>query len=305
ADHEPADLRGHTLDCPLCSPSGAAPRAATCSCKLALSQRRGARVKPRSEESSNMVSPPGRGVFCNRTLNMRSIRAIGYDMDYTLVHYQVAAWERRAYDEVRDRLAARGWPCGDLEFDARRVIRGLVLDLERGNLLKCNRFGFVRKASHGTRTLSFDELRHAYTRTLVDLSEPRWVFLNTLFSLSEGCIYAQLVDLLDAHRLPGPMGYAELYGEVKSELDRAHVEGQLKAEVIADPDRYVVADAETALTLLDQKAAGKRLLLITNSEWSYSNAMMAWSFERFLPSGMNWRELFDVVIVGARKPDFF
>lgn len=31
--------------------------------------------------------PPERGIFCNRTLNMRSIRAIGYDMDYTLIHY--------------------------------------------------------------------------------------------------------------------------------------------------------------------------------------------------------------------------
>jgi HAD superfamily 5'-nucleotidase-like hydrolase len=244
-------------------------------------------------------------VYCNRTLNMRSIRAIGYDMDYTLVHYRVAAWEQRAYEHVRDRLVARGWPCAGLEFDPARVIRGLVLDVERGNLLKANRFGFVKKAAHGTRVLSFDELRAEYARTMVDLAEPRWVFLNTLFSLSEGCIYAQLVDMLDAGELPGPMGYAELYNVVKVELDRAHVEGQLKAEVVADPERYVIADGETALTLLDQKAAGKRLLLVTNSEWGYTSAMMAWTLERFLPAGMRWRDLFDVVIVGARKPDFF
>ncbi|MET0283873.1 MAG: 5'-nucleotidase domain-containing protein, partial [Polyangiales bacterium] len=30
--------------------------------------------------------PPGRRLFCNRTLNMRSIKAVGFDMDYTLVH---------------------------------------------------------------------------------------------------------------------------------------------------------------------------------------------------------------------------
>jgi len=29
---------------------------------------------------------PARGLFCNRTLNLRGIQAIGYDMDYTLVH---------------------------------------------------------------------------------------------------------------------------------------------------------------------------------------------------------------------------
>ena len=30
-----------------------------------------------------------RGIFCSRTLNLRSISAIGYDMDYTLMHYNV------------------------------------------------------------------------------------------------------------------------------------------------------------------------------------------------------------------------
>ena len=31
--------------------------------------------------------PPGRQIYSNRTLNLRTIRAIGYDMDYTLLHY--------------------------------------------------------------------------------------------------------------------------------------------------------------------------------------------------------------------------
>ncbi|WP_442978427.1 5'-nucleotidase domain-containing protein, partial [Salinibacter sp.] len=30
-----------------------------------------------------------RGLFCNRTLNLRGIQAIGYDMDYTLIHYHM------------------------------------------------------------------------------------------------------------------------------------------------------------------------------------------------------------------------
>jgi HAD superfamily 5'-nucleotidase-like hydrolase len=249
--------------------------------------------------------PPSRRVFCNRTLNLRSIRAIGYDMDYTLVHYHATEWERRAYEHVRAQFLARGWPVGELAFDPQQVIRGLVLDVEQGNLLKANRFGFVRAATHGTRALSYDELRESYGRTIVDLAEPRWVFLNTLFSLSEGCIYAQLVDLLDGGALPGPMGYRELYRQVKDSLDRAHVEGELKREVAADPARYVAVDTETPLALLDQKHAGKRLLLITNSDWSYTNTMMSLAFDAQLPAGAGWRSLFDLVIVGARKPDFF
>eukprot|EP00798_Chlamydomonas_sp_ICE-L_P019955 gene19955-26663_t len=41
---------------------------------------------------------PQRAIFCSRTMNMRSIKAIGYDMDYTLIHYDVNAWEGRAYE---------------------------------------------------------------------------------------------------------------------------------------------------------------------------------------------------------------
>jgi HAD superfamily 5'-nucleotidase-like hydrolase len=265
--------------------------------------------RPRPRRTVAMIEPslvpPERGVFCNRTLNLRSIRAIGYDMDYTLVHYREAEWERRAYEHVRGQFARLGWPVADLEFDPEKVIRGLILDIEQGNLVKANRFGFIKRAAHGTRFLSYDELRQAYQGVIVDLSEPRWVFLNTLFSLSEGCIYAQLVDRLDRGELPGPMGYRELYARVRDQLDGAHVEGQLKAEIVAHPETYVVLDEEAPLALLDQKTAGKRLALITNSEWGYTQAMMSYAFDRFLPAGTTWRELFDIVVVGARKPDFF
>jgi HAD superfamily 5'-nucleotidase-like hydrolase len=249
--------------------------------------------------------PPERGLFCNRTLNLRAIKAVGYDMDYTLIHYRVEAWERRAYEYIRDRLVAQGWPVGDLTFDPALAIRGLIIDTEKGNLLKANRFGFVKKALHGTRPMDFEAQRNEYARTIIDLSERRWVFLNTLFSLSEACLYCQVVDLLDAGKLPGPMGYTDVYEHVRRSLDATHMEGALKAEIIADPGRYVLAEPDTALALLDQKNAGKKLLLITNSEWTYTVPMMHAAFDPHLPKGMTWRELFDVVIVSARKPEFF
>ncbi|MFN7134465.1 MAG: 5'-nucleotidase domain-containing protein, partial [Myxococcales bacterium] len=178
--------------------------------------------------------PPERGIFCNRTLNMRSIKAIGYDMDYTLIHYRVEEWETQAYEHIRQRLLARGWPVQQLKFDPAQVIRGLVIDLEEGNLVKANRFGFVKKAVHGTRPLDYEKQRRSYARTLVDLSRERWVFLNTLFSLSEACIFGQLVDLYDDGRLPEVKSYTEVYKHVRQTLDAAHMEGQLKAEILGD-----------------------------------------------------------------------
>jgi len=249
--------------------------------------------------------PRSRGVFCNRTLNFRSLKAIGYDMDYTLVDYQVAAFERQVYEFARQRFLAGGWPVQDLTFDAEMVARGLVIDTELGNVVKANRFGLVRRAMHGSVPMDFARQREVYSGTIVDLADPRWVFLNTLFSLSEGCLYAQMVDLLDQHKLPGVLGYRELYNRVRSMVDLQHLEGRLKAEIIAAPEACVVLDPEIPLTLLDQRHAGKKLLLITNSDWTFSTAMMTYAFDRFMPSGTTWRDLFDLVIVGARKPDFF
>jgi 5'-nucleotidase len=249
--------------------------------------------------------PPERQIFCNRTLNLRAIEAIGYDMDYTLIHYHEREWEQRAYEHIQQKLGARGWPVEGLAFDPEMMERGLVLDVELGNICEANRFGFVKQACHGTRRMSLTQLRETYARTILDLAAPRFVFLNTLFSLSEGCMFAQLVDLLDARKLDEVMGYSDLHRAVRRSLDEAHMEGQLKQEIIADPDRFVVLDEQTPLTLLDQRRAGKRLLLITNSEWSFTRSMMRYAFNRFLPEGMTWRDLFDVIIVSARKPDFF
>lgn len=251
------------------------------------------------------ATPAERRIFGNRTLNLRSIRAIGYDMDYTLIHYRVDEWEHRAFVHTRERLVASGWPVGDLEFDPSSVIRGLTIDTELGNLVKPTRFGYVIRAAHGSEFLEFDRLRRDYQATAVDLADPRWVFLNTLFSLSEAALFSGLVDRLDAGALPGIRSYAELYDTVRSTLDGAHMEGRLKQEIVEDPARFVVDDPEVALTLLDQFHAGKRLILITNSEWEYTERMMRYAIDRFLPGDQTWRDLFDAVIVSAAKPEFF
>ncbi len=185
-------------------------------------------------------------------------------------------------------------------------IRGLIIDTEQGNLLKANRFGFVKKALHGTRPMDFDAQRTEYARTIIDLAEPRWVFLNTLFSLSEA-LHLRAAGGPAGQRAScrGPWATRTSTNWCAARSTPTHMEGKLKAEIVANPERYVLPDPETALALLDQRSAGKKLLLITNSEWAYTAPMMHARSIRYLPEGMTWRELFDVVIVGARKPEFF
>ena len=136
----------------------------------------------------NDFDSPERGLFCNRTLNLRSVRAIGYDMDYTLIHYHVDAWERAAFEHARQRLADRGWPVNGLEFDPDAFTLGLTFDLELGNLVKATRFGYVVRVQHGTDVLSFDEQRRVYDGEIVELGADRFDFMNTLFELSRASV---------------------------------------------------------------------------------------------------------------------
>ncbi|MDG1087263.1 MAG: HAD-IG family 5'-nucleotidase [Acidimicrobiales bacterium] len=248
---------------------------------------------------------PERGVFVNRTLNMRSVEAVGYDMDYTLIHYNVDMWEGAAFDEARDLLAAQGYPVADLQFDPEQFTIGLVFDLKLGNVAKATRFGYVVRAQHGNELLSFEEQRDVYREDIVELSSSRFEFMNTLFELSRASLFTQLVALFDAKLLDGVRDYSQLYDVINEALGEAHMAGLLKAKIVADPDRFVDLDKDIAATLLDQRRARKKLALITNSDWAYTSKMMNYAVDPYCPEGTTWRDLFDLVIVSANKPRFF
>merc|ERR1711988_1037256 len=108
------------------------------------------------------------------------MECIGFDMDYTLVHYHVMEWEGLAYEYARDYLTKYGFPVDDLEFDPQLACRGLILDREQGNLIKIDRWGYVRRAMHGLAHLSQHEIDAMYGRDRVDLSNSiRFEVLNT------------------------------------------------------------------------------------------------------------------------------
>ena len=236
---------------------------------------------------------------------MRAVQAVGFDMDYTLIHYRVDEWEGAAFRTARDLLADRGWPVGDLTFDPDHFTLGLVFDLRHGNVVKATRFGYVMRAQHGNEVLPFDRHRELYGETVVELSDPRFRFMNTLFELSRASLFTQLVEIHDKRPLPGVTSYADLDRELDDALSETHMTGALKESIVADPDRFVDLDPKIVPTLLDLRGAGKQLLLITNSDWSYTQQMMRYAFDPFCPSGTTWRDMFDIVIVSANKPRFF
>tara|TARA_Y200000002_G_scaffold382750_1_gene401108 strand:- start:3002 stop:4120 length:1119 start_codon:yes stop_codon:yes gene_type:complete len=162
----------------------------------------------------------------------------------------------------------------------------------------------VKFAAPGTRKLSRKETQSVYGKEVVNLTNPRYIFLNTLFSGSMGCLYSQLVDAHDTGELGGSFNYHSLFLIIQEAMRYTHLESKLKSTIMHDPEKYIDLDPLTVQALQEQKACGKKLFLATNSGWDYTQKIMSFAFDPYL-SGKSWESLFDVVIVNAQKPKFF
>jgi hypothetical protein len=66
-------------------------------------------------------------VFCNRELRFGGIRAIGFDMDYTLAQYQQPAFDKLAFDGAKEKLAkALGYPEEVLNFEYDHTVHNVM-----------------------------------------------------------------------------------------------------------------------------------------------------------------------------------
>lgn len=60
---------------------------------------------------------PQTGVFCTRELDFNEIEVFGYDMDYTLIDYNMILLEERVYHYSKAYLQEKGFPVSDLQFN--------------------------------------------------------------------------------------------------------------------------------------------------------------------------------------------
>jgi HAD superfamily 5'-nucleotidase-like hydrolase len=261
---------------------------------LPLGEFREAQSAPRTER-----------VFCNRHLKMSQISWIGFDMDYTLAIYDQDAMDKLSIDATLTKLVARGYPdfILNVTHDTQFPVRGLLIDKKFGHVLKMDRYKYVCRGFHGFRELSKAELRELYHAKKLRPATSRYHWVDTLYALSEVAVYTALVDAHEAHGLA--LDYAKLFSDIRECIDEAHRDGTILDAITSDLPKYVTKDPELASTLHKWRSSGKRLFLVTNSRWSYSEKMMTYLLEGMLPEYPSWRNYFDLVLVAARKPGFF
>lgn len=246
-------------------------------------------------------------IFVNRILNLRKIRAIGLDMDHTLVRYHSENFEELTHFVIANKLISQfHYPekIRNLKFQWNLVIRGLAIDRPRGNLLKMSRHGKVKQASHGTKLLSYPEVKNIYEGLVIDLNDPQYEALDTSFSVAQVGLLAQIIDL--AGQFPNEFpSFDQMALDVKSALDEAHRDGSLKDKVRLDVGHYIIQDAKVVEALEKLKIHKKKLIVITNSDFNYTKLLLDFAINPFLKQHQSWNELFDLVVTAANKPRFF
>lgn len=258
-------------------------------------------------------------VFVNRPLRMDKIEYLGFDMDYTLAIYKLE-YEELCYDMIVERLVEMGYPKSilDIKYDPNLMIRGLFIDEELGNFLKIDNFGNISLCVHGKKVLPKSQVATLYPSMRIHNEDigRRYYPLNTLFNLTESCVYAHLVDHLEnpenqttedvsIHRTDMDISYKDLWTDVHYAMDCIHVDGSCKARTLENVSKYIVRTEKLSLLLHKLRKTGKKLFLITNSPWDYTNGVMTYILDGFNDEYANWRSYFDHIIVNANKPSFF
>src|SRR6185503_11169279 len=125
----------------------------------------------------------------------------------------------------------------------------------------------------------------------------------TLFGLPEAVMYSTLVEWAD--RRGTPCNYDKLFGDISTAIDEAHRDDTLKSVIKADLAAYIVKDPLLAETLHKFRSSGKKLFLLTNSLWDYTDVVMRYLLDGERKAYPSWRNYFDIVIVGGAKPAWF
>ncbi|XP_015786655.1 5'-nucleotidase domain-containing protein 3 [Tetranychus urticae] len=247
------------------------------------------------------------GVFANNELDLSEIKVYGFDYDYTLAVYKESL-HYLIYNLGRDVLINKyKYPKGIKSFNyiPDFAIRGLHYDIEHGLLTKIDSFHQIQLGCvyRGFSPLSDEEVTKIYGGCYISQSlikpeddHPKMKQLNDLFSVPEICLLANVTEYFIRSNIP----YCPeiLFYDVQAAVQSIHpvMHQMLDRDRIGD---YLEKRPELTEFLHRLRVAKKKMFLITNSPFDFVDCGMRYMI------GHNWADLFDIIIVRARKPKFF
>ncbi|KAK9932052.1 hypothetical protein M0R45_019303 [Rubus argutus] len=234
------------------------------------------------------------GIYVNKNLRLDSIQVYGFDYDYTLAHYS-SNLQNLIYDLAKEHMVNEfRYPeiCMEFKYDPTFPIRGLFYDKLKGCLLKLD---FLGQLSQMVATMVVESLAgRKYKRCMAQ---------GVLVVIKQACLIADIVQYFVDAKLEFDASY--IYEDVNRAIQHVHRTGLVHRGILSDPHKYLVKNGQLLHFLKMLREKGKKLFLLTNSPYYFVDGGMSFLLEDSLGCRDSWRELFDVVIAKANKPDFY
>ena len=252
---------------------------------------------------NGIKTPIEKRIFTNRNLKLKTIKAVGFDLDYTLAKYISPAIEQLTFEKALEKLVKeKHYPKELLKFEyvENFAIRGLIFDIQYGNILKTNKFRYVKRVYHGFQKYPKKERKRLYTNKKVDLSTEYYRAVDTLFEIPETYLFAKLIDHFDKSSPKSQSSsYEWLYNDIRWAVDLVHRDGTLKNIIRENPEKYINKNELLPLALNHFKKNERKLFIVTNSDHKYTTFVLDFLL------GKDFRDYFDVIVYSSSKPDFF
>ena len=100
-------------------------------------------------------------------------------------------------------------------------------------------------------------------------------------------------------------GFAVMAHDVLNAVDTVHAAGHLKKYISEHLADFVQPDPELVLDIQKYRAQGKKIFIITNSDYEYTKILLDYAINPYLSNGMCWNSLFEYIITSSNKPRFF
>ena len=246
------------------------------------------------------------GVFANDELDLNRIDVYGFDYDYTLATYKESV-EHFIHEETKNILVDElkyPEPIRNFTYNPSSVIRGLHYDIKKGILMKLDSFARIELGTvyRGHERLPDEEVFDLYKKRhlpayYIESKNSKMAQLADNFSKPQMCLLSDVIQWFrenDVDYQP-----ESLFADVNIALSKAHP--RFHAEASTNPSKVLdnSQNEELSQFLTNLRSNNKEVFVVTNSPFKIVDKGMSFML------GENWRDLFDVVIISAKKPDFF
>lgn len=266
-------------------------------------------------------------VSYKNTFRFTDYDCLGFDLDNTICRYKIGAMVKLEYDAMSKYLVElKKYPATHLykpiEENLDFMLKGLILDVTNGNVLRIGSNGYILHGSHGTTELSRQQLIEYYGPECrwkvadLFLKDPLHTWngpiseeIRTLldyFDMPAGLVFARAVDTIDeinGGRQQKYQVWADILEALQDMFNRDHFrldKGGYFPHIKSSPEIYIHKCSENLINWFKAlKKLNKVLFLITGSNADFASHTAENSM------GSDWKELFDVVVFFAKKPGFF